>query len=175
MLSLLTHFFNVEACRTFSHAYIVSRINYVFHVWDGCSDVDIKKLISIHNCAVKVLHAASQMLPGRGYTSVDQLPLKQHLQYNKCMLMHKVVHNKPPTCTRQLLNAGTRSNVKSRNSIFVLPKTRTDLYKMSFSYSGSYCWNMLPSDLKNACSIDTFKYKILRHFRSDCDMRQSDC
>ena len=33
---------------------------------------------------------------------------------------------------------------------------------MCFSYSGSYCWNMLPSDPKNTCSIDTFKYKILR-------------
>ena len=101
--------------------------------------------------------------------------LKQHLQSNKCILVHKVVHSKSPAYLRQLPHAGTSSNVNSSNSILGLPKTRIDLYKMSFSYFGSYCWNMLPNDLENTCSIDTFKYKILQHFCSDCDMRQSDC
>ena len=174
MLSRLRHFSNVETCRTFFHAHSMSRINYVSNVWNSRSDVSIKKLISVHKRAVKVLHAFSQMLPGRGHTSVDPLPLKQHLQCNKCILMHKVVHNKSPACLRQLLRAGTRSDVNSRNNIFVLPKTRIDLYTISFSYSGSYRWNMLPSDFKNTCSVDTLKYKILQHFRSNCDMRQLD-
>ena len=127
----------------------------------------------VHRHLLKYLEKL--MLPGRGHTSVDPIPLKQHLQYNNFILVHKVVHNKLPTYLRQLLHAGTRSNVNSRSSIFVLPKTRLGLYKMSFSCSGSYCWNMLPSDLKNTCSIDIFKYKILQHFHSGRDMRQSDC
>ena len=131
--------------------------------------------MSVHKRAVNVLRAVSQKIPGRGHTSVGPLPLKQHLQYNKCILVHKVVNDKWPACLRQLLHAGKRNDVKSRNSVFVLPKRRIDLHKMSFSYSGSYCCNMLPSDLTNTYSIDIFKYKILRHFSSDYDMRQSEC
>ena len=41
LLSRLRHFCNSEACNTFFH--IMSRINYVSNVWDGCSDVHIKK------------------------------------------------------------------------------------------------------------------------------------
>ena len=44
------------------------------------------------------------------------LSLKQHLHYNLCILVHKVVHNKSPAYLRQLLHAGIRSNVNSRNS-----------------------------------------------------------
>ena len=54
----------------------------------------------------QILRVASQMLSGRGgYTSVDLLPLKQHLQYNKCILVPKGIHNKSPTYLRQLLHA----------------------------------------------------------------------
>ena len=136
--------------------------------------LSLKKLVSVHKRAVEVLRATSQMLPGPGHTSANPLLLKQQLQYDKCILVHKVVHNKSPACLRQLLRAGTRSDVNSRNNIFVLPKTRIDFYTISFSYSGSYRWNMLSSDFKNTCSVDTLKYKILQHFRSNCDMRQLD-
>ena len=158
-----------------SFTHIMSRINYVSNVWDSCIDVHIKKLVSVHKRAVKVLYAALQMLPGGSHISVDPLPLKQHPQYNECILVHKVVHNKSPAYVRQELHAGTRSNVNSRSGIFVLHKTRIDLFKISFSFCWSYCWHMIPSDFRDACSIDSFKYKILQCFCSDFDMRQSDC
>ena len=125
----------------------MSRMNYVSNVWDSCSDVHIKKLLSVHKLTVKVRRAASQLLPGRGHRSAYPLPLKQHLQYNKCILVSKVFHNKSSTCLRQLLHSGTRSSVNFRNSIIGLRKTRIDLYKVNFFYSGSYLWNTLPSNL----------------------------
>ena len=118
--------------------YYVPRMNYVSNVRGSCRDVHIKEPISVHRRAVKVLRAASQMLPGPGHTSANPLLLKQQLQYDKCILVHKVVHNKSPAYLRQLLHARTRGDVNSKSSIFVLPKTGIDLCKMSFSHSGSY-------------------------------------
>ena len=74
----------------FFHAHIMSRINYVSNVWDGCSDVHIKKLQAVHKRAVKILCAVSPMLTGRGHISYGPLPLKEHIQYNKCILVHKL-------------------------------------------------------------------------------------
>ena len=86
---------------SFFHAHIKSRINYVSNVWDGCSDVHIKKLKTVHKRAVKVLRAASPMLTERGHFSYGPLPLKEHFQCNKCILVHKVIHNKSPQYLRQ--------------------------------------------------------------------------
>ena len=58
---------NSEACNTFFHVHIMSRINYVSNVWDGCSDVHIKKLKTVHKRGVKVLCAASPVLTERGH------------------------------------------------------------------------------------------------------------
>lgn len=166
LLSRLRFFSNSEACRTFFFAHIMSRINYVSNAWDSCSEVHMKKLKSVHKRGVRVLCSASRMLPGQECASFDPLPLKYHLQFNKCILVHKVVHNKSPIYLKQFLQTGTRHALNSRNNILVLPKTRIDLYKTSFSYSGSSCWNELPSQLKTACSIDTFKLKLFKHFNS---------
>ena len=170
LLSRLRHFCNNEACNTFFHAHIMSRINYVSNVWDGCNDVHIKKLQSVQKRAVKVLCAASPMLTGRGHISYGPLPLKVHLRYNKCILVHKVIRNKSPQYPRQLVHAGARIDHSSRNSILILPKTRIDIYKMSFAYSGSFCWNALPRSLKTACSVSIFKSKALQHFRTECNI-----
>ena len=120
----LRRFCDSETCNTFFHAHIMSRINYVSNVWDGSSDVHIKKLKSVHKRAVKVFCAALPMLTGRVNISYDPLPLKEHIWYNKCILVHKVIHNKSPQYLRQLLHTGARSEHGSRNSILILPKTR---------------------------------------------------
>ena len=168
LLSRLRHVCISEACNTFFHAHIMSRINYVSNVWDSCSDVHLKKLKAVHKRAVKVLCAASPMLTGRGHISYGPLPLKEHLQCNKCILVHKVICNKSPQYLRQLVHTGACNDHKK--SILILPKTRTDIYKMSFAYSGSLCWNALPRRLKIACSVSTFKSEALQHFRTKCNI-----
>ena len=60
LLSSLRHFSNVEACRTFFHAHIMSRINYASNVWDSWSDayqetylytnVQSKFFVRLHKC-----------------------------------------------------------------------------------------------------------------------------
>ena len=145
-------FVTVKLVIRFFHARIMSRINYVSNVWDSCSDVHIKKLKAVHKRAVKVLCAASPMLTGRWYIWYGPLPLKEHLQYNKRILVHKVIHNKSPQYLRQLVQIGALSDHSSWNSIHNLPQKRIDIYKMSFAYSGSFRWNALTRSLKIACS-----------------------
>ena len=123
-------------------------INYVSNVWDGCSDMHIKKCQCVQKRAVKVLCAVSPVLTWREHISYGPLPLEEHLQFNKCILMHKVIYNNLPQYLRRLVHSGARSDHSSRNSILVLPKTRINFYKMSLAYSGSFCWNALPRSLK---------------------------
>ena len=82
----------------------------------------LRNLYPYTNVQSKFFTRLHKCYPGRGHTSVDPLPLKQHPQYDKCILVHKVVHNKSPAYVRPELHAETRSNVNSRNDISVLLK-----------------------------------------------------
>ena len=59
LLSRLRRVYSSEACNTFFLRSHYVQINYVSNVWDGCSDVHIKKRKAVHKRAVKVLCAAS--------------------------------------------------------------------------------------------------------------------
>ena len=52
----------------------------------------------------------------------------------------------------------------STNKIAVpLPGIILNYYKNSFSYSGAVLWNSLPSNVRQAASLTSFR-KLLRHF-----------
>ena len=66
-------------------------------------------------------------LTGCEHISYGPLPRKQHLQFNKCILVHKVVHGTSPPCLGQPVHTGARSDHSSRNRMIILPKTGTDI------------------------------------------------
>ena len=60
LLSQLRDYVNVKARKLFSSAHILSRINYASTLWDGCSEVHLKKkkknhLNSLHRRAAKLI------------------------------------------------------------------------------------------------------------------------
>ena len=51
-----------------------------------------------------------------------------------------------------------------------VPKPSIELYHQSFKYRAAVLWNDLPHDIKNAPSIDEFKYLYKKHlFDKYCD------
>ena len=72
--------------------------------------------------------------------------------YNTAVLMFKVHMGWAPQYVCDLLN---RARYESNN--YVIPRTRIDLYKMSFAFSGSSVWNSLPPKMKTYKSVRGFK------------------
>ena len=149
LLSRLRHFCNSEACNTFfftralcpelimSVMYGIAAVMYISKNLKLFTNVQSKFFVLLRS--IKVNWTRAHLY--------GPLPLIEHLQYNKCILVHKVMHNKSPQYLRQLVHNGARNDHSSQNNIFMLPKTRIDIYKMSFAYSGSFCWNALPRNL----------------------------
>ena len=76
--------------------------------------------------------------------------------YNTAVLMFKVHMGWVPQYVCDLLNrASARYEFKKTN--YVLPRTRNDLYNMSFASSGSSVWNSLPPKMKTYKSVRGFK------------------
>ena len=138
----------------------MSHMNYVSNAWDGCACVHMKQLYSLHKRAIKFLMPSpnnyglqskvlcSQATPSRQTTIAQQ---------NECVLMRKVVHGKAPQYLKDLMIPSERLHVDGNKQL--LPRTRIDIFKMSFSFSGSLAWNSLAHHLRYTMELKTFKRK----------------
>lgn len=164
LLSRLRHITDKHSCKLFFNAHIKSHIDYISTVWDGCGDVHIIRLNSLYKRAVKIIQ------PGPAPTTdkmkeLDILSLRGQLNYNKCVLMHKTLHNNTPEYLKPI-TAQTKREGTTRNGILPLPLPRIDLYKTSFSFSGPTLWNSLPANIKTIDSLKCFKRKLHKHLRN---------
>jgi hypothetical protein len=157
LLNKLKHYLNLESKLLFFHAHIKSHIDYTSNIWDGCDAIHLKKLTSLYRRAVKYLIDDTNRTTDEKFKKLNILPLEQHLQYKKLIFVHKVFHGQTPKKLTTLLKKAKHSNT------LILPKTRLELYKTSFSFSGSKLWNTLPRRIKNISNIGEFKKKLHHH------------
>ena len=141
----------------FYHAHILSHINLASCLWDGAKEVHLIKLNSLHRRAAKIIAKGCQVSTDDKLKLLNMLPLAKQLMYNKGVFMYKVYCNKVPQSISSLFRkAPTR--LKSMN--FNLPRTRIDLVKSSFAFSGASVWNSLSLATKNSPSLKSFKKNL---------------
>ena len=87
--------------------------------------------------------------------------------YYTATLMYKCVNETAPirlidelVMTADVHSYPTRA---ANNGDVLLPKPNNELFRQSFKYRSAMLWNALPQDLKNASSIDEFKYLYKKH------------
>ena len=69
-------------------------VSYVSHVWDGCTNVNLKLLYSVHKRAIKLLMPTPDMDHKQKCHVLKLLPLNKQLLLSMCVLMQKVVRVK---------------------------------------------------------------------------------
>ena len=77
--------------------------------------------------------------------------------YNTAVLMFKVHMGLAPQYVCDLLK---RAPARYGSNKYALPRTRVDLYKTSFAFSGSSVWNSLPPKMKMYKSVRGFKINL---------------
>ena len=118
----------------------------------------LTKLNSVYKRAVKIILFNPLLSTKEKQKVLDILPLNKQLEFNKLMSVFKTRTNLVPDYVTNLL---TKSNLPNSNN-YLLPTTRINLFKTSFTFSGTHMWNSLPLSLKLCTSLSTFK-KNLRH------------
>jgi hypothetical protein len=161
LLSRLSHITDKHSCKLFFNAHIKSHFDYISTVWDGCGDVHIIRLNSLYKRAVKIIQPGSASTTDK-MKKLNILSLRNQLIYNKCVLMHKILHNNSPEYLT-LITARNHRKRTSRNGILPLPLPRIDLYKTSFAFAGPTLWNSLPTSVKAVDSLKLFKGRLHTH------------
>ena len=86
-------------------------------------------------------------------------PLDKHLLLNICVLMQKI-HSRAPQYLKDLAIPSERLHIHGNKQL--LPKIRIDIFKTSFSFSGSLAWNSLPHHLRCPMELKTPQRKAFQ-------------
>jgi succinate dehydrogenase flavin-adding protein (antitoxin of CptAB toxin-antitoxin module) len=156
---------STDALKLFFHAHILSYINNSSTLWCNASEIQIKRIDSLHKRGIKLLSNDSQLTTTEKCLKNHLLPLRQHLIYNGCMVMYKIYFEKSPSYLDILFQKARQGN---RSYLYRLPLPRIDLFKSSLAFWGASIWNMLPLACKEAPSIPTFKNALYNYLVEQC-------
>ena len=96
LLSQLQHIINIDTRHIFCNAHIKPHTDYASVVWDGCGEVHLNKLKSLHRRAGKLILPDPSLSTEQKMSALGILNLPQQLSYNKGIFMHKVLNNYSP-------------------------------------------------------------------------------
>ena len=166
LLTKLKRYASTENLKLYFDAHIMSHVNYVSTIYDGCSKENFKSINAVHRKAVRHLNSIGprEELTQDHFKSLGILPLEKQFKLNKAVLIHKIYYEKAPPYLFNLIEKTTdRYGSKNLN----LPLCRIDLTQNSLSFSGSLLWNNLPKDLKSIISTNSFKNKLRKLLQKD--------
>ena len=142
-------------------------------VWGNCGQTLLNRLQALQDRAARVVNGVSfdeaeqnSLLKSLGWLNIRQL-----IYYDSALLMFKVSRGIAPESTQDLFEKcdnihsyGTRA-FSSGN--FYISKMRTSKGQSSLVYSGASTWNELPTQVKQAQSIDSFKEKQKEYLQNN--------
>ena len=94
------------------------------------------------------------------------LPVKYRIDFKILLLVYKSLNDKGPEYLKELLvpYAPSRSLRSTSSNNLVEPRTRLKTYgDRAFSVVGPKLWNKLPSSIKAASSVNSFKKALKTH------------
>ena len=141
--------------------------NSLLHVY-GLPDSSIKKLQTVQNSAARLVTRAfrydhiSPILQ-----SLHWLPIKQRSLYKLLLITYKSQHSLAPDYIKRLISQyhpprQLRSSTKGL--LAVSHHSNTNLYgKRAFICAAPFLWNSLPSSIRDAPSVASFKRLLKTH------------
>ena len=160
LLNRLKFYIDADARKIFFSAHCLSHINFASTVWSSAAENHLIKLNSLYKRAAKIILPDPLLSTLQKQAALDILPLDKQLDFNKLVAVFKTRINLAPDYVTNLL---MESSNRYHSLNYLLPPTRIDLFKTSFSFSGAQLWNSLPQYLKLCSSLSSFKTK-LRHY-----------
>ena len=154
LLFKLKPYIDLQNMKNFYHAHCLSHFNYCSTVWSKASDVLLKKANRLHRRAANLLLPSETMSTDNKFQKLGILSLNKQFRYNTLVMMFNAHLNEGPTYLSKLLN------ISNRRHRYLIPVTRIDLYKASFSFQGPSLWNSLPMEIRQCRTLASFKSQL---------------
>ena len=143
------------------NALIQPHFDYCCEVWDELGKGLGERLQKLQNRAARVVmnfkNEHGQSILAR--TALGWTSLEERRALMKAKLMYKTVNQLAPQrlCNIfQSSNTVNSYNLRGSSTGLFIPRSRTEFFKKSFSYSGAKLWNRIPENILNSISYNSF-------------------
>ena len=150
-----------EACKLSVLALVMSRMDYCNGLLAAATQLQMDKLQRIQNRAARLVVrprvARGQVLHITPILKqLHWLPVRHRVIYKLCLQVYKCMHGTGPAYLQELLHLYTRDQLLPCH-----PKRKVG--RAGFRIAGPVAWNGLPSVLRGADSVATFKAHLKTH------------
>jgi hypothetical protein len=160
----------LEAAKAIAHALIISKIDYCNAILVNLPDYLIRGLQMLMNATARVVTKTSKYDHIIAVLqSLHWLPVAQRIKFKVLSLTFKSLHGESAEYLRDLLHehVPSRDLRSARKLNLVVPKTKLNYGKRSFSYAAPILWNNLPLEIKLSPTFFSFKRKLKTHLFSE--------
>ena len=153
----------------FFNAHIKTHIDFASPVWDMCPQTHLQDVNSLYRRSAKfILQDEPELSTDEKMKQLHILPLQEQFEYNKCIMMYKIVNDGAPDYMRDIFEQ-SQTRYENSRSEFKPIRPRIDLVKTSLGFSGVWLWNSLPQYLRGKPSISSFKANLRLYLEIKCN------
>ena len=141
---------------------ILSRIDYCNSLYYDLPDTTLSPLTKAFNSAARLVSRTSRFSHiSPSLVLLHWLPLRYRVIFKICVIMFKIHNCISPIYLLNLIKKPPKLGLRSstHNRSFILPVEHS-FAKRSFSYSGPFLWNSLPSSLTTSESLAAFRHGL---------------
>jgi len=101
------------------------------------------------------------------------LQVPQQVKFKLCLLTYKALHGLAPNYSSELCtpvaSVDSRNHMRSASAgDLVIPRTTTSFANRAFASAGPRAWNSLPSNIKLADAVWSFKRQLKTYLFAEC-------
>ena len=155
-------FLTYETAKILVNSLVISSLDYCNSLLYGLPTIHLNKLQRVQNAAARLISNTSRfdrITPT--LINLHWLPVKSRIDFKLLLIVFKALHGLAPDYLIELINIKSPSNynIRSNRELLEPPsvKTLATLGVRSFASAAPMLWNSLPSYIREASSVDSFK------------------
>uniref|UniRef100_A0A4W6D5N5 Reverse transcriptase domain-containing protein n=1 Tax=Lates calcarifer TaxID=8187 RepID=A0A4W6D5N5_LATCA len=166
-IARIRSFLSMADAEILVHAFVSSRLDYCNVLLSGLPRTSTKSLQMVQNAAARMLTRSRRfdhITPV--LASLHWLPVHVRSDFKVLLMTYKILNGLAPSYLSDLLNPYIPSRALRSQSAGLLSVPRVKKKSAgcrAFSYRAPFLWNNLPSDIRQAESVEAFKSKLKTH------------
>ena len=159
-----------DAARTLVQSLVISRLDYCNSLLYGVPETtQLIRLRRIHHQAARLITRSDRFADSSLLLqSLHWLPIEYRIQFKILCNVFKAVNGLGPRYLSDMLVYYVPSRalraVANRDKVLIVPETNLKVGKRAFSVCGPQLWNSLPTSLRHAECIVSFKSGLKTYF-----------
>ena len=141
LLSRIKKFLDVETRKMFYNGYILPIIDYCCIVWSGCNNEGLLRILKLQKRAARITLDADPLAHSLPlFKKLGWMTVENRILYHKYLLAYKCIKKEAPLYLCKNFRPISESNPYVLRNVaqgnLIVPKSKTELFKNSFAYSG---------------------------------------